>query len=45
MATGSALLLDTSIQIARFVHGQDEKRRIKDRIQQFTLTVTGQVVK
>jgi hypothetical protein len=45
MASGSALFLDTSIQIARFVHGPQTKRRIETRLAQHTLTVTGEVVK
>jgi hypothetical protein len=45
MASGDALFLDTSIQIARFVHGRETKRRIEDRLRGYSLTVSGQVVK
>ena len=41
MASGNALFLDTSIQIARFVHGQETKRRIETRLARCTITVTG----
>lgn len=39
------LFLDTSIQIARLVHGPKTKERIRERIAQHGLTVTGLVVR
>lgn len=45
MPSGDAVFLDTSIQIARFVHGPEAKRRIENRLGRYTLTVTGEVVK
>jgi hypothetical protein len=42
---GTAVFLDTSIQIARFVHGPETKRRIRERIDQYDLSITGEVVK
>lgn len=43
--TGSAAFLDTSIQIARIVHGPNVIARISERIATYTLTVTSQIVK
>jgi hypothetical protein len=45
MASATALFVDTSIQIARFVHSPEIKRRIRDRLQKYDLTVTGTVVR
>jgi hypothetical protein len=45
MRTGTAVFLDTSIQIARFVHSPGAKRRIDARLQQYDLTVTSLVVR
>jgi hypothetical protein len=45
MANDNALFLDTTIQIARFVHGQETKRRIENRLAGYSLTITGYVVK
>ena len=43
--TGSAVFLDTSIQIARKIHIPATKKRINDRIRSYDLTVTGCVVR
>jgi len=45
MADDSAVFLDTSITIARFVHSPEIKRRIHQRLADFKLTVTGTVVR
>ncbi len=45
MSTGTAVFLDTSIQIARFVHSPGIKRRICERLQAYDLTVTSLVVR
>ncbi len=39
------VFLDTSIQIARWCHGRETKRRIADRLGQFNSVVTGLVVR
>jgi hypothetical protein len=43
--TDSEIFLDTSIQIARFVHGPRTKRRIRDRLAAFNRTTTGLVAR
>lgn len=45
MTEGSALFLDTSIQIARTVHGPETKKRIENRLAEYDLTVSSEVVK
>ncbi len=45
MTTSSAAFLDSSIQIARFVHSAETKQKIKERLARYTLTITGEVVK
>jgi hypothetical protein len=45
MTTGNAIFLDTTIQIARVVHGPAIKQRIEARLREYTITVTGEVVK
>jgi predicted nucleic acid-binding protein len=42
---GTAIFLDTSIQIARFIHSPEAKRRIDERIREFDLKVTSSVVR
>jgi len=44
MPIGTALFLDTSIQIARFVHSRETKDKINERIKQYTLVVSSEVV-
>ena len=41
----SAVFLDTSIMIARFIHGPRVKERIRERLAEFRTTVTGSVVR
>jgi hypothetical protein len=43
--TGTAVFLDTSIQISRFFKADDLKLRIRQRLSAFDLTVTGLVVR
>jgi hypothetical protein len=45
VAGGSALFLDTSVQIARLVHAPETKRRIESWIAQYDITVSSGVVK
>jgi hypothetical protein len=45
MKSGSAIFLDTSIQIARILHSPETKARIRSRLNQFSLSVTSEVVK
>jgi hypothetical protein len=45
MADESAVFLDTSIMIARFVHSPQIKYRIQQRLAEFKLIVTGTVVR
>ena len=45
MRKGTAVFLDTSIQIAQIVHADQVKARIKDRLAPYDLRVTGLVVK
>lgn len=45
MSTATAVFIDTSIQIARFVHSPEAKRRIAARLAQYDLTVTSLVVR
>ena len=42
---GSAVFLDTTIQIARKIHSPPTKKRIAERIKSYDLTVTGQIVR
>jgi hypothetical protein len=42
---GTAVFLDTSIQIARFVHGPLAKRKIAERMSQYDITATSVVVR
>ncbi len=42
---GSAVFLDTTIQIARLIHSKDTKRRIAERLCAYGFTVTGEIVK
>jgi hypothetical protein len=44
-AKGTAVFLDTSIQIARFIHSTKTKQRIEERIRQYDMVVTSSVVK
>ncbi len=44
-ASTSAVFLDTSIQIARFVHGPNAKQRIRDCLSRFRFVATGLVVR
>ncbi|MFI5457610.1 MAG: hypothetical protein ACHRXM_19380 [Isosphaerales bacterium] len=43
--SGTAIFLDTSIQIARFIHSSEAKRKIEQRIRQYDFTVTSSVVR
>lgn len=45
MPSGTALFLDTTIQIASFVHSPEQKERIAQRLGQYDITVTGLVVR
>ncbi len=45
MSQGDAVFLDTSIQIARIIHSEEMKERIKDRISWYDLTVSSEVFK
>jgi hypothetical protein len=45
MPAGTAVFVDTSIQIARFVHSDDIKRAIRTRLKSFDITATGLVVR
>ena len=45
MPTGSAIFLDTSIQIARIVHGPEIKQKIQERISEYDLPVSSEIVK
>ena len=45
MSRGTAIFLDTSIQIARIVHDKQTKERIKQRIAPYDLRVTSLVVR
>ncbi len=45
MSRGTAIFLDTSIQIARFVHDKQIKERISQRIAPYDLRVTSLVVR
>lgn len=45
MANGSAVFVDTTIQIARFVHSPEMKRRIRERIRTYDVCVTGLLVR
>ena len=45
MPSGSAVFLDTTIQIARFVHSPEIKARIERRVRSFDVSVTGLVVR
>src|SRR5260370_32739492 len=45
MSKGTALFLDTSIEIARRVHAEDTKKRINERISHYSITMTGEVVR
>ncbi len=45
MPEHAAVFLDTSIMIARFVHGPEIKRRIRERLVEFELAITGLVVR
>ena len=45
MPMGTAVFLDTSIQIARKVHSPALKKKIEQRIDQYDLTTTGQIVR
>ena len=45
MAADDAVFLDTSIQIARFVHSPKIKRRIENRISRYRISVTSLVVR
>jgi hypothetical protein len=44
-STGTAVFLDTTIQIARVVHSEGTKQRIKETIKQYTLRASSPVVK
>ncbi len=41
----SQVFIDTSIQIARFVHSPESKRRIEDRLEQYEAVLSGLVVR
>jgi hypothetical protein len=45
MISGTAVFLDTSIQIARFVHAEETKQRIRDRLSHYSITLTGEIVR
>ncbi len=45
MASGTAVFLDTTIQIGRFVHAPEMKERIRARISAYDVSVTGLVVR
>ena len=45
MAKGTAVFLDTSIMIARFVHSSELKAKINARIAEYDLTVTSVIVR
>ena len=45
MSTGTAVFLDTTIQIARFVHAPQMKERIRNRVSQYDVSVTGLLVR
>jgi len=44
-SSGTAVFLDTTIQIARFVHSPEIKSRVAQRLGQYNVTVTSSVVK
>lgn len=43
--TGSAIFLDTSIQIARFFHSPQTKQKIQERVDTYTICATSLVVR
>ena len=45
MPRGTALFLDTTIQIARIVHSPEQKKRIAERLAKYDITATGLVVR
>jgi len=42
---GTAVFVDTSIQIARFVHSREKKRRIEERLAKYDIVLTSSVVR
>jgi hypothetical protein len=44
-SSGTAIFLDTTIQIARVVHSDESKQQIRDTIGRYTLRVSSEVVK